>query len=63
MARTPASTFPNTALTGAMLACEGFGRIGRERHPMEIMIAGLVLVLGALTYLIYRLAATLQERK
>lgn len=30
---------------------------------MEIMIAGLVLVLSALTYLVYRLAATLQERK
>jgi hypothetical protein len=30
---------------------------------MEIMIAGLVLVLGAVTCLIYRLAATLQERK
>jgi len=30
---------------------------------MEFMIAGLVLVLGAVTYLIYRLAATLEERK
>lgn len=30
---------------------------------MEIMIAGLVAVLGAVTYLIYRLAAGLQERK
>jgi len=30
---------------------------------MEIMIAGLVLVLSAVTYLIYRLAATLQERR
>lgn len=30
---------------------------------MEILIAGLALVLGGTTYLIYRLAATLQERK
>jgi hypothetical protein len=30
---------------------------------MEIMIIGLVLALCAVTYLIYRLAATLQERK
>jgi len=30
---------------------------------MEIMIAVLVLALGVVTYLIYRLAATLQERK
>jgi hypothetical protein len=30
---------------------------------MEIMIAGVVLVLGAVTHLVYRLAATLQERK
>ena len=30
---------------------------------MEIMIIGLVLALCAATYLIYRLAATLQERK
>jgi hypothetical protein len=30
---------------------------------MEIMIIGLVLALGAVTYLIYRLAVTLQERK
>jgi hypothetical protein len=34
-----------------------------DEVSMEIMIAGLVLVLGAVTYLIYRLAATLQERK
>lgn len=30
---------------------------------MEIMIVGLMAVLGAVTYLIYRLAAALQERK
>jgi len=30
---------------------------------MEIMIAGLVLVLCFSTYLIYRVAAALQERK
>jgi hypothetical protein len=30
---------------------------------MEIMIIGLVLALGAFTYLIYRLAAKLQESK
>lgn len=30
---------------------------------MEIMIAILTLALGITTYLVYRLAATLQERK
>lgn len=30
---------------------------------MEIMIVGLVVALGAVTYLIYRLASSLQERK
>jgi hypothetical protein len=51
-----AVAFLNTPLTGAMSDCvnEAF---------MEFMIAGLVLILGAVTYLIYRLAATLQERK
>jgi hypothetical protein len=48
--------FLNALLTSAVANCA-------DEVSMEIMIAGVVLVLGAVTYLVYRLAATLQERK
>lgn len=60
------SAFVNAALTRVLLIFADTKRRAAPlgaRYSMEIMLAVLTVALSVTTYLFYRLAASLQERK